>query len=452
MSISILFTPHNLTPRLLTNNLIMDVEPNVLGLANNDPIVELSNSIVGQNEGVQAVGANRAIAKTNQQNGKSAAYFDGTNDNYSFGNIFDGLTQGSFYFIGRKTSNLPGVLVSGTWQTEVTSGAASFLGNHDGTGNKVRERMFRPNTIDSPYIGEAISDQYFLYEVHASGTNWENILNEAPLDSTGVNVFTAPSGFKFGDSWGIFYEGYVLRMLGYSAAHDAAQRAQTREFLQSYYDADFLDHYTSNYIFVGDSITASFPYAPVSLPENEYPFRTLEELGGSNFRRFYVGVEYSNEYRYYDRRLSRHGRNDGVGGDKITDVIARAATTDGYYDSSVARNVLVLLAGTNDLSNLVPAATVQANIQSYCLARQAAGWEVYVGTIMPRTDFSIEPDRTTVNTWLRANYTNFATGLIDFASDSRLDDSTDVVYYADLVHPTAAGYAAMGEIAAAVIG
>jgi lysophospholipase L1-like esterase len=55
--------------------------------------------------------------------------------------------------------------------------------------------------------------------------------------------------------------------------------------------------------------------------------------------------------------------------------------------------------------------------------------------------------RSTVNTWLRANYATFADGLVDLAADSRLTNTADTTYYVvDGVHYNAAGNAVWAEL------
>ncbi len=441
---------------------IMDVEPNAFGLTDGTSIVSLDNSVIGQNDGTQSTSGDRAVFHTNQQGGKGAAQLDGVNDFYDFGNIFNSLTQGSFYFLGRKTNDPAGVLQSGSWQTDA-SGDTSLLGLWSGASNGIDEKLFTTVRHNVGPIGEpSLSDKYFLYEVHASGTSWEMILNSTSLFITNANTFQANVGFLFGDSFGAFYEGFLLRMLCYSTAHNQASRIAVRKNLQARYSGDLLDHYTTNIVFVGDSITYSFPYSYSSLPDAPYPYRTLVNLdsgvpGTSNYlqSRVVSPSEVQVVSHPHNRRSRYFGNNRGRGGYTTTDLESEAADTDAFLDSNAESNILVVLIGSNDfpvLSSSVP--TVHAAIGSYCQDRRDAGWTVYVGTIFRRTDYGAGiTNADALNPLIRANYTSYADGLIDFAADSRFDDPNDTTYFETIggVHPNATGYQIMGDIAAAAL-
>jgi lysophospholipase L1-like esterase len=122
-------------------------------------------------------------------------------------------------------------------------------------------------------------------------------------------------------------------------------------------------------------------------------------------------------------------------------------------------HVCVCFGGTNDRYNGTAIATVQNRFQTYCESRQASGWKVVAVTMLPRSDAGtpagFETDRQTFNTWLRANYTNFADALADVAADTRIGDSGDELdstyYSADQVHPKTAGYTVIAEIVGAAV-
>lgn len=116
--------------------------------------------------------------------------------------------------------------------------------------------------------------------------------------------------------------------------------------------------------------------------------------------------------------------------------------------------------GTNDLYFGATAAQVISRINTYVADRLAVGWQVIVLSILPRsapgTPVTFEADRQTVNAALRATYPNATaypriyTGaspnviFCDVGDDPTIGlagDETNPVYYSDLVHLTAAGYA-----------
>lgn len=144
--------------------------------------------------------------------------------------------------------------------------------------------------------------------------------------------------------------------------------------------------------------------------------------------------------------------NLGVGSQTLNNMASDAATeVDPLYSASYARSVAICYGGINDVFAGDSAATAQGDISTYCAARQSTGFDVLVGTLPPASTVSgaAETVRTTVNTWLRANYGTFADGLVDFAADPRLTNTADTTYFdADGVHFTATGYAVHAELVA----
>lgn len=135
--------------------------------------------------------------------------------------------------------------------------------------------------------------------------------------------------------------------------------------------------------------------------------------------------------------------NSGVASTTVATRIAYSSTGQSNLYETGKRNVMVFAMGTNDLAALGSTATLQSNIQAYCAARKLAhpDWKIIVATILPRTaSFSggadattFAADRTTVNTWIRANYASFADGLADYADLS--------ITLSDGIHPNDAGHA-----------
>lgn len=149
--------------------------------------------------------------------------------------------------------------------------------------------------------------------------------------------------------------------------------------------------------------------------------------------------------------------NVGGNSETIAQMLGQAATqVDPLYDLTRARNICAIFAGTNDFYFGASVASVEADYQAYCEARQSIGFELIAFTIMPRSEagapLDFESKRQAFNTWLRVNYLNFADRLVDIAADPRMGDAgdeTDTTYFADLVHPTTTGY---GVIASHVHG
>jgi len=154
-------------------------------------------------------------------------------------------------------------------------------------------------------------------------------------------------------------------------------------------------------------------------------------------------------------------RNFGVSGQTTIEMIADGVDQiDSLYSAAFSNNVVVYWEVTNDLKLGATRADAQARMVTYCQARQAAGFKVVVGTILPReqvgTPETFEADRIAINTYIRENYTDFADVVADVAGDSRIGDAgdcNDTTYYnADKVHMVDAGYAIVAGIVATAIG
>jgi hypothetical protein len=146
------------------------------------------------------------------------------------------------------------------------------------------------------------------------------------------------------------------------------------------------------------------------------------------------------------------GHNVAGSGEKIIDdMLDDVAVTDAYYNASKAHNIAILWAGTNDLgTDNDTAENVYAGLSTWCLGRQQAGFQVLICTLTANRhgyvgvdDAELDSRIQAVNTLLRANWQNFADGLVDVGADSILGSytlaATDRVYWTDGLHLTAAG-------------
>ncbi len=115
-------------------------------------------------------------------------------------------------------------------------------------------------------------------------------------------------------------------------------------------------------------------------------------------------------------------------------------------------NICVAMAGGGDLASGGDPQAVLDALRVYCAARRAAGFEVIVLTLLPRSDpVGFDAARTVYNDMLRAQWPTFADGLADVAADPRIGAdgaNLDPVYFVDTVHPTSAGYAVMAAAVA----
>jgi lysophospholipase L1-like esterase len=129
---------------------------------------------------------------------------------------------------------------------------------------------------------------------------------------------------------------------------------------------------------------------------------------------------------------------------------------ESIYESDDLYNLVVVSCGSNDIAGGDDSDTVIANLQSYVTNIQAEGYDVVIGTIIPRRTFNeqseMETYRLTVNQWIRDNYESLGClGIIDFASDPTMGTTSNVEvtsFFQDGTHPTQLGYEIMGGIAA----
>lgn len=195
-----------------------------------------------------------------------------------------------------------------------------------------------------------------------------------------------------------------------------------------------------NWILDGDSLSAGINAVP---DYSKWSDQAALALGG---------------YKYNDPT------NVAVVGKTIEDMLADGAANVDTLFVSGKNNVVSIWAGTNDLAPATRAvALVEADYQAYCEDRQAAGFKVIAWTILPRNTGShggnqttFNSDRAAFNTWLRANWSNFADALCDVAADTTIGTSntayTDATYYnGDQIHLTAAGMTIVAGIAATAI-
>lgn len=134
--------------------------------------------------------------------------------------------------------------------------------------------------------------------------------------------------------------------------------------------------------------------------------------------------------------------NVAVSGQKVEDLVTyRSARCVAKYDPTKRLNIYCCIVGTNNISGgYMSAVNTLAEVKSHCLYMKGAGFKVIIATQPPRNDNTYDTERDSYNTLLRAQYTQFADGLADIASDPLLDLETDTTYFnADAIHYNSAG-------------
>jgi lysophospholipase L1-like esterase len=107
---------------------------------------------------------------------------------------------------------------------------------------------------------------------------------------------------------------------------------------------------------------------------------------------------------------------------------------------------LIIFAGTNDIFlNSTSGAATWTLLQTYINARISAGWtaaNICVVTMLPRQNTK-ESDRTTYNGLIRSNAAGMGYKVADAGADATIGCAgceNNTTYYADTIHPTAAGH------------
>ncbi len=145
------------------------------------------------------------------------------------------------------------------------------------------------------------------------------------------------------------------------------------------------------------------------------------------------------------------GVNGQTTADMLADFSAQIETLAYYADATSA---LIGWEATNDIHGGASLATCQARWIEYFSRANAAGWnggrKRIAATIIARNwgdGGAKEAVALAFNTWLRANYSTYATHLVDLRADSRLADYADTTYFqADGIHPKAAGHVVIKDL------
>jgi lysophospholipase L1-like esterase/regulation of enolase protein 1 (concanavalin A-like superfamily) len=156
--------------------------------------------------------------------------------------------------------------------------------------------------------------------------------------------------------------------------------------------------------------------------------------------------------------------NIGTGGWPLGALIGEAPTkVDPLFDPTLKENVLIVFGGTNDLGGGHKSAeTAYGELISYCRARRAAHpWRILVVTPPVAAYPSVYPadfdaQMVQYDALIRRNWHSFADGIVDTGADFRLGApgaEYNPAYFSshDFTHLTDAGYAIIGQDAAAAV-
>ena len=120
-------------------------------------------------------------------------------------------------------------------------------------------------------------------------------------------------------------------------------------------------------------------------------------------------------------------------------------------------SVVLILAGTNDLAGntgLVTVPMIEDNLRSMAELAKSNGIRVILASLLPASDYpwrhGLQPAAKIVelNAWIKDYAESFGATFVDFHSKlANAEGGMDVVFAADGVHPTDAGYAVMTKLA-----
>lgn len=137
--------------------------------------------------------------------------------------------------------------------------------------------------------------------------------------------------------------------------------------------------------------------------------------------------------------------DNAVAGSTLTTLNARAVALDAQLANRTSHRkyLLSVLIGYNDFVAGTSSATFLANLASYLDARKTAGWDyVIVGTQLPSTTSGYNAWRNTNNPTISTWVGSHADAVFDFAANATMGPdaaASNLTYYSDGVHPTAAG-------------
>ena len=154
-----------------------------------------------------------------------------------------------------------------------------------------------------------------------------------------------------------------------------------------------------------------------------------------------------------------------VSGDNAVEMMQRSWAADAYLPPSApypsnatpgGLGICEFMIGTNELTATPSSAQSDNQVTAtYAKARRNAGWSrILQCTVM---DAGIAANKNNFNWFIRKNYKTYADGLIDCGADPALgadganSASSDNYYFANGVHPSAAGQARIGAIKSRVI-
>jgi lysophospholipase L1-like esterase len=272
--------------------------------------------------------------------------------------------------------------------------------------------------------------------IRSNGTNTHFRVNEISADSATLATAVGVAATKIGrGTSGGYSPAARLMALLVGPAHTAAQEKAIVASLQALFNTA---PKTRSVFFDGDSITAGQSETDnLDHRDLSWPYVMMLALGNQSVMAC-------------NRAFASAQIVDGTG-DPNKDLTVWAPTKlDAYLNSAYSSKVLVVMAGSNDISVINAAGaglTTYNRLVTYCQARRTAGWsKIVVVNCIPRKDFVAtvkETERLDYNTRIATNALTDWDALIDAAAlnwqpGGASDWSTN--YQGTVgIHPNAAG-------------
>ncbi len=399
-----------------------DAAKAVPAAADDDPVYTWADQSGNGKDLVQSTSGKRPLLKLDIQRSKPVLRFDSTDD-YMVFSPTPGLPSGGYTVFAAVTG--PTVASGGRWLIDAETGRLVFNLRTARVTNNTKAGYFDSGGWKDIADG---SPHFQILRWVLSGTDGEMFRNRSSI-GTGTYGARAMGGTV---AVGANYEGsggFIGTDLGELLIYQGALTTGEQLLVEKYLEQRWLN-YSRVYAHDGDSLTEGY-----GLPATDsYPYQLWDLLGANA------------AYRMV---------NDGVAYETLASMVAAAAAQiDPLLIPEYEKKLCFIWGGTNDIAAGANDSTVYANLQTYCAARQAAGWKVIALTMLPRIDFDAteESYRVAFNASVVTNWASFADALVDVAGDTRLDDYSDTTYYdAGGVHLNATGYGVVADLAYAAI-
>lgn len=375
----------------------------------------------------QATGAKQPTLKTNIWNGLKVARFDGGDGLATAAIDLTAVNALTIYAVFSATHEAQQMLCefsadinsnNGTFYAGVGTARTAEIATKGTTAINTWNSL---NTIDTTATARVVCFRtnmgFNRHEAYAA-VDGEHLGTKSSASSGNNTTNYGNYALNIGarNAASLFLTGDVGEFWMFSGMHDAITQAGIEKFLATKWGVTAYQEPEGVFVPELDSLTeGGNTYFHVARPQ-----RTLNRL----------------KQRVWYANPSVSGRQIATAQTAIAEATAWSKTFFGN------KNVATVLGGSNDMAaglGNVSAATALTRLWTYTDALRAAGFKVPVGTVPDRTDVTggagFTARATTLNASIVSDYASHADALIDYAANTRLNDSTNATTHdADLVH------------------